>query len=421
MTNQAGSGPDNFTGLAESCLRMTERLLQKYRYRIAGTPECRQAAHEIAEQFRKSCDSVQEEEFLLHPKALWFVGKAIAVIYLLAAASVILGGSFMYLGAFLCLLGLFYGLAQYVFYSRLFDRVFKSAAGCNVIGSLESSDVATRQVVLIGHHDSPFIFSFLERFQSIAFIRFLLGMLSYAWLCAYSFTASVQQLLSGGLQTLTEIPLWITVAGLPFALQLFFMISKAPSPGAGDNLNSTSMVASIAQYFRSERGNGSPLKHTRLVLLSTDGEEIGQRGAIQYVQSHYSQLHTTPTFVLNIDSVYHYRDLTVLTRDRNFTCKLSDSMISDICMVASVHGLPLKRRSVPFGGGGTDAAAFAAAGIKAASIIGMPTSIISKGHLYHTSKDTVEHIEAVAVRAVLELAAAYIRHVDNQAREHASG
>jgi pantothenate kinase type III len=61
------------------------------------------------------------------------------------------------------------------------------------------------------------------------------------------------------------------------------------------------------------------LKHTRLVLLSTDGEEIGQRGAIQYVQ-------------------------------------------------------------------------------------------------YHTSNDTVEHIEAAAVRAVLALAAGYIRRVDEQKR-----
>lgn len=91
-------------------------------------------------------------------------------------------------------------------------------------------------------------------------------------------------------------------------------------------------------------------------------------------------------------------------------------MISNICMVASDQGLPLKRGPIPFGGGGTDAAAFAAAGIKATSIIGMPTGLISKDHLCHTSNDTVEHIEASAVRAVLELAKGYIRHVDNQVR-----
>jgi len=414
MTNQSGSRPGDFTGLAESCLKTTERLLQKFKYRIAGTPECRQAAHEIADEFRKSCDSVQEEAFPLHPKALWYVGKTVAVAYLLAAVCVVLGGYFLYLGAILCLLGLSYGLVQYVFYGRFFDRIFKSAGGCNVIGTLEPSDIAKHQIVFVGHHDSPFIFNFLERFQSIAFLRFLLGMLSFAWLCAYSFMVSVRQLLSGGHQALTGLPLWITVAGLPFALQLFFMMSSAPSPGAGDNLNSSSMLASIAQYFHAERGKGAPLKTTRLVFLSADGEEIGQRGAIKYVESRSAQLHATPTFVFNIDSVYRYRELTILARDRNFFCKLSDSMISDICGVASDHGLRLKRGAVPFGGGGTDAAPFAVAGIKATSIVGMPTGIFSKGHLYHTSKDTLDHIEVDAVRAVLELAAGYIRHVDDR-------
>ena len=415
MASQTASRADSFSRLAQSCLGTTERLLQKYRYRIAGTPECRQAAHEIADHFRESCDTVQEEVFLLHPQALWYVGKAVAVNYLLTAVFLALGGYFCFLGAFLCLLGLSYALVQYVFYGTLFDRAFKSAGGCNVVGSLKPTDVVKQQIVLVGHHDSPFIFSFLERFQRIAFIRFLLGILSYAWLCLYSFAASAQQLLPHGPQVPTGIPLWITIVGLPFALQLFFMMSSSRSPGAGDNLNSTSMVGAIAQHFHSERRNGLPLKHTGLILLSTDGEEIGQRGAIQFVRDHSPQLHAIPTFMLNIESVYHYRDLTVLTRDRNLTCRLSDSMVSDICRVAADHGLSLKRGPIPFGGGGTDAAAFAVAGIKAASIVGMPTGFISGDHLYHTSKDTVEHIEAAAVRAVLEIAAGYIRMVDSQA------
>jgi aminopeptidase YwaD len=420
LTDQVESKPDSLKNMTESCLEMTERLLQKYRYRIAGTPECRNAAHEIADHLRESCDNVEEESFRLHPKALWYVGKAVAMIYLFGMVCVALGGYFLYLGTLLCLLGLVYSLVQYVFYGRLFDRAFKSAEGCNVAGYLEPTDAITQQVVLVSHHDSPFIFTFLERFQSIAYIRFLLAMLAYAWLCLYSLTISMQQLLSGRLQVSTGVPLWITIAGLPFAFQLFFMMSHVSSPGAGDNLNSTSMVISIARYFQSARSKGSPLNHTRLILLSTDGEEIGQRGAIQYVQSHYGLLHTLPTFVLNIDSIYRCEDLTVLTRDRNSTCKLSDSMIADICTVANDFSLPLQRKSIPFGGGGTDAAAFAVAGIETVSIIGLPTGMISKGHLYHTSNDVVENIVPAAVKAVLELAVGFIRLVDNRAERHST-
>jgi aminopeptidase YwaD len=403
-----------FDELAESCLAMTRSILQKHRYRIAGTEECRRAAREIADRFRESCDDVREEDFLLHPKALWYVGRAIAVIYLIAATFMILGGAFLIAGAILCLLGLVYGLVQYVFYGRFFDRFFKSAGGLNVVGSLEPRGGATRQIILVGHHDSPYIFSFLERFQSLAFIRFLLAMLSFLWLCGYAVAASIQQWLSGIRSAPTGLPLWITAAGLPFAIQLFFMMSRAPSPGAGDNLNSTSMLAALGRFFRAKREKGAPLERTRIVLLSTDGEEIGQRGAIHYVRSHREQLRAIPTFVFNIDSVYRLENLKVLTRDRNCFLKLSAAMAAEIRKIAGEQGLPLKKGPIPFGGGGTDAAAFAAAGLEAASLIGMPTSFISKDHLYHTSKDTLDRIEPAAVAAVLRLVAGYIGDLDKR-------
>ncbi|MCX7030437.1 MAG: M28 family peptidase [Spirochaetes bacterium] len=350
---------------------------------------------------------------MLHPLALWYVGKAVAANYLLTLVLLFLGGSFNYAGASLCIIGLAYSLSQYVFYLGVFDRAFASSLGCNVVGSLEPERAAKQQIVLVGHHDSPFIFNFLERFQGMAFIRFLLRMLAYAWLCVYSVVASIRHS-PGGILAPMGIPLWIAIAGLPFALQLFFMMGKAKSPGAGDNLNSTSMVAALGQYFLGERHNGFPLKHTRLILLSTDGEEIGQRGAIHYVQAHASHLHATPTLALNIDSVYHARNLTVLTRDRNGTCRLSDSMVSEVLRVADDLGYSLKRAPIPFGGGGTDAAAFAVAGIEAASIVGMPMGLVSRDHLYHTSKDTVEHIEIGAVTSVLAIAAGYVRMIDDR-------
>jgi Zn-dependent M28 family amino/carboxypeptidase len=211
----------------------------------------------------------------------------------------------------------------------------------------------------------------------------------------------------------------LTLAGLPFALQLFFMMGSAKSPGAGDNLNATSLAAALGSHFMGERNRGFPLRHTRLILLSTDGEEIGQRGAIRFIGDHAAQLRATPTLVLNIDSVYFARDLTVLTRDRNGTCRLSAAMASDILGVAEGLGLRLKRAPIPFGGGGTDAAAFAVAGIEAVSIVGMPMGLVSRDHLYHTSKDTVECIEIGAVASVAAIAAGYIRWIDGRSRDAA--
>jgi aminopeptidase YwaD len=207
---------------------------------------------------------------------------------------------------------------------------------------------------------------------------------------------------------------WLTAGMQIFSLQLFFMMSRHPSPGAGDNLNSTSMIGEIAKHFREERSSGLGLKQTRLIVLSTDGEEIGQRGAIEYVREHHSELHAIPTYAFNMDSVYYYKDLTILTRDRNHTCKLSMQMVADIYRIAEKQDLKIRKMAIPFGGGGTDAAAFAKAGIHATSIIAQPTGLISNDHLYHTSKDEVERIDPKAVGAAIQLAIAYIKNIDEK-------
>jgi aminopeptidase YwaD len=412
MKKQPALDDDTSLRLARASLATTKGILERHRYRAAGTPECRQAAHRITEALQKSCDSSQEETFTLRPKALWYLGRAIAVIYLTSTVSIMLGGSFVYVGCILCLIGFIYGLSQYVFYGRLFDPIFKSAEGCNVVGALEPTAAVERQVVLVGHHDSPYIFNFLERFQAIAFIRFLLGIVSFIWLSIYSVLLSIQQLAFKRPQSAQGAALWITVAGMMFTLQLFFMISRHPSPGAGDNLNATSMNAEVARYFRDERKKESPLRHTRLIILSTDGEEIGQRGAIEYVRRHFSELRAIPTYALNIDSVYYYKDLAVLSRDRNCTCKLSQTMVSALREVATENNLRVKTIPIPFGGGGTDAAAFAVAGIEATSLIAQPTGLVSREHLYHTSKDVVEGIDIEVVKAVLEITIGFVRKVD---------
>jgi aminopeptidase YwaD len=403
-----------FENTARSSLEMTQGLLERHRYRLAGSAECNRAAHDIGEILKLCCDQCREESFTLHPRALWYLGKVIAVICVLSAMFAYFGGCLVYIGFLLCLFGLTYGLAQYVFYWRLFDPFFKSGKGCNVVGTLEPAFATEQQVVLVGHHDSPFIFNFLERFQRIAFTRFLLGMTSFIWICFCSGLLSIRQVSMHEPQTMHGPLLWITILGLAFAVPLFFMMSGTPSPGAGDNLNSTSMNAGVAKYFKEQRHGGSPLKHTRLIVLSTDGEEIGQRGAMEYVRRHRQDLLEVPSYVFNVDSVYYYKDLAVLTRDRNNTCRLSKEMVSAISDVAARNSIRLRRKPIPFGGGGTDAAAFSIAGINATTLIAQPTGFFSDDHRYHTSTDVVEAIEIKAAQAVLQLAIEYIRGVDDR-------
>ena len=203
--------------------------------------------------------------------------------------------------------------------------------------------------------------------------------------------------------------------GLVFVGPLYFLVPRLPSPGAGDNLNACAMAVKVAEYFAARSRAGSPLRHTRLVFLSTDGEEAGQRGAIAYAERHASELTALPTYVFNVDSVYKVRDLAVLTRDRHGTLPLSARMARQCHELAARLGYSLKEMALLPGSGSTDAAAFARLGVEATSIIGVSAALGKDRLVYHTPWDTVDAIEPEAVEAVLDIAVNYIMGKDREA------
>ena len=69
--------------------------------------------------------------------------------------------------------------------------------------------------------------------------------------------------------------------------------------------------------------------------------------------------------------------------------------------------------NMPFGGGSTDAAEFAKAGIPALSIIGLDTTFTSGNVPYHTNFDTVDKIEPEAVLACMQIVEQFILEIDN--------
>ncbi len=402
-------------------LNLTRRLLQQHSDRVAGTSQCLRAARSIASLLREHCDRVDEEHFKLHPESFWNIGRIISVSYCVSALCFLAGGFLVYAALIISLLGLYYGVTLYIFFGSSLDFLFPSSEGCNVAGVINPSGQVTQQVYLVAHHDSPYIITFLLGWQKLAGARILLTIVAYVFLCIVAFAASASLLLDIS----DLIPRTISITGLGigliFTIPIFFLITRRPSPGAGDNLNSCAMAIKTAEHFAKEKRNGRPLINTRLVFLTTDGEEVGQRGATAYTERHTSDLLNLPTVVLNLESVYKVQDLAILTRDTNCMLSLSKSMVDECRGIAAQLGYSLKRISLPVGGGGTDAASFARVGVEATSIIGISTSLFNNGLVYHTPFDTPEHIEPEAVEAVLNIVINYIEQKDGDPIRSSSG
>ncbi len=396
-------------------LDIVGEMIEKFGPRVAGSEACRQSAADIESRLAPLCDTVSRQQFTVHTGPMRHLGHVIGGCYILAVLMLCLGGAWVWGAAAAATLSLFYWINVSVLMVGTLDFLFPGRAGVNVWGAIEPEGQLRRQIYVVGHHDSAFVLTFLGRLQKLYAVR-IIGAIVFSttvWISSWAWV--VWRAVYG-----TD-PAWggiFAVAGLvglvfvgPF---LWFVGSKA-SPGAGDNLVASVMAIEVAKIIRGRDGSGrgdGRLKHTRLVVLSLDGEEPGMRGAGAFLREHADELKRVPTSVFNIDAIYNASDLRFLTRDRNGFKPLSAKMTAKCVEIAKKLGHPIAAGPVTFGGGGTDAVRFADHGIEVASIIGISTELIREGLVYHTVDDTVDKLDPKAVKVCMEIAVEYIRGED---------
>lgn len=395
---------------AENSLRIVREIITKHGPRVSGTRSCSTAAADLEMRLAKFCKIARHESFAIHPNSLYSIGKIFSVLYCIGLAAVLFGSQLILaIGLLLMLTGTLYFITNFILYLDTFDKFFKKAEGKNVVGIVEPKDIVKQQVIIVGHHDSSYVFPFYEKipllfpvrlFLPIILFVFCSGVLSILLFCDISMANDL------------VLPDWIEyilLAGLVFVLPMYGYISKRQSPGAGDNLIGCAIGITLAQFFQQTEQS---LNNTRLMVLLTDGEEAGQKGAKFFLKNNKTLMTSVDTIVINIDSIYDCENLALVKRDRNGFTKLSEKMVNEIQTVAEGLGHHFKEIVIPFGGGGTDGAQFARKGIETVSIIGMPTNILRSEIIFHTMKDMPDKISTKAVSTIIEVVSEYIKKVD---------
>jgi aminopeptidase YwaD len=413
----------DFTGAAIECLQFVRGMIEKYGPRLAGTKACQESAAEIRDRLSESCDEVFLEGFDFHSGAFIGFMKFLAVGYAIMTLCAFIGGYWLIPAMIVYVLCCFSAIGEFVFYKEIFDPFYKKSRGWNVSGVILPSGEITRQVIIVGHHDSANEFNFMVHLQKWYSIRILAGLIGVFGLGFMVFLRGVF-FIAGYSDSLYAPYLSTALAvGLIVVLPFYFFISKAVVPGAGDNLIATAILWRIAGIFGSAKKEGMPLLNsTKLIVLSTDAEEEGLRGARAYVKQNKNELLHTPTSVLNIDSLYTLRELKCLTSEINGFMKTSRDLAEKCRHIAGQLGYALTTAPIAFGGGATDAAEFARIGIDSTCILGLSTHYIREGMVYHTMDDTVDKIEPGIVEAVLKIVYEFILQEDAASdRPHPAG
>jgi hypothetical protein len=395
---------------AESAIKLTAVIIEKHGPRVSGTQGNLNASSDLQTMLSKHCTSTKRESFGIHPNSLFAIGKIFTVIYLIGLIAVMIDSKISLGIGLLCMvIGTVYFITQFILYLDTFDGLFKKVLGNNISGIVEPKNTFDQQVIIVSHHDSSPVYPFYEKAPMLFTLRLFVPVLLFLVCLLVVIVSYWFSVLDLGNQ---KIPVWIKyilLFGVISVLPMFGYISNRESPGAGDNLIGCAIGIKLAEIFQNP---DNVLQNTRIIVLLTDGEEVGQKGAKFFIKNNQDLLKKTKTIVINIDSIYEYEDIAVVRRDRNGFTRLSSDLLIDIKTVAIDLGHAFKTISIPFGGGGTDGGQFARDKIKTINIIGTPTSAFRKEIIFHSMKDSPDKISKKAVSAVIKVVSEYLKKID---------
>jgi aminopeptidase YwaD len=399
--------------LVKQSLAFVDKIIKKTGPRLTGTKATLKAAKIIQSELKQSCDSVKIESFNVRPKSfLGFIQVTVALYFI---ASVLIFFKLVEWGTIFFILASGVMLTQFIFYWEVLDPFYSKKKGYNVYGTLEPAGSATQQIIISGHHDSAYEFRYMTHIPKIYGIRILLVSFSLAFSTILTIVWSIIKLTSGIMPFYADVLRYSLIVSWLWVIPFYYFSKNKGTPGAGDNLISVGIAITLAKFFGERRKKGiSLLEHTRLIFISFDAEECGLRGSRKYVKTHKEELKSIPTYVINADSIYNADKIRFVANDINSIQPLSKDLTQDLQKVATELGYATSIVNIIPGAGATDAASFAQQGIKAASILAMPTAMNEKHGVYHTQKDTIDSIEPEAVNRVLRIIYSYILFRDQQ-------
>jgi hypothetical protein len=389
-------------------LQFTDDIVRNFPDRLAGFDSCKRAGQAIAAEFSLHCDanSVKQETFTFHPTAFIKIVRPAVILFVIAIAFIFFK---MPVVSLFCLtLSLAVFTSQFVFYKKIFDPFFPKAQGYNIFGIVEPDLDVRQQIILCGHHDAAYVFHYMtlspRLYPFVIFggiLPFLFGVgLCLAWLL------------------MGNQPSWIPIVmavSFVLVLPLWWFTTDTVSPGAGDNMIAVALANEVTRIFSNSKKSGNNmLRHTRIVCLSVDAEENGLRGSMAYVSSHAKELAAIKSYALCYDTLYKSDKLIFFNNDMNLTTDLSESMANDLTSIAKGHGYGARVARMPWGGGSTDAAAFARGGVEATCMLAFDLNVgsLPKDLVYHTLKDTTDAIEPKVVEQALNVSIDYILKKD---------
>ena len=368
-------------------------VCSRYKSRSPGSNSEYECQKYFEGQLHQWCDTVEMDEFKLHPKA--FLGWII-----LCASLELIAIVFLWLGAvfnrasYLCvalLLTAFSALLvwfEFFRYRKFIDNLFPTRTSHNVFAVRKSKEPAKRRIIFGGHADAAYEFTFIRKangkFGIPLIITAVAGVVILFVVSIISLVISrTKSRLARRIHYATAI---IATFFAPiFVLFFFFTNWKCVTDGANDNLSACYAAFAVMKHMAD---NNIRFKDTDVCCLITGSEEAGLRGADAFAKKHHKELTDIETVFIAMDTLRETEQLQVYTSGMYGTQKSSDAVGALVSKAAADCGVELKVAE-PYPGA-LDADAFARKGLLACGLCAVDHN---PKPYYHTRMDNADNID----------------------------
>ena len=394
--------------------------------RSPGSAGERRGAELTAEKMQEFADEVNIEEFEFAPKAALGWIKFIVPLFFVALFVFYIAPV---LSALIMLFSLLVIVGQFVFYRKIVDPFFPKAKSQNVYSKNNPSEDTRQTIIFAGHIDSPYQFNFIKwwggRVYTILMVLVIVTFIFFSITSISNGIAHVAEFFNYDWGGIVGGDNWlhtrwiISICLSPVTALFFFFTTWKDTPGCGDNLSGVAVALGVGNALnRAKQNGGFYPRHTRVITMGFGAEESFLRGAMAYVDAHKEELKEQKVTLINMETLVEPGDFFVLKKDLNGTVKMTSHVVDDVIRAAKEKGLNMKKISMPFGGGSTDSAAFARAGIDTTCIFGVDLGKIIKGtgyfNHYHTDRDTPDKVKPKALQQVLDVCLQYLQDKDEE-------
>lgn len=385
--------PQKIREYANYAFKNVKIACRNYGARPAGSESEKNAQSYMLSELEKYCDTAKAESFNCSDKAY-----ALSVAF--GAALLIISAALFSLGLAVASLAVAVIAAVVLVFETALkkpvtDIFFPKKTSGNVIGVRNAEEKAERRIILSGHTDSSYEYTYNYRGGKgiKALIMFALGFDTVLFLAAniaYMFFYGVigQNVWGADINIAFKIAAVATYVTVPFLITaLFFVSTKNPIMGANTDLTGVFISMAVSKFLSD---NDIRFRNTEVVVLCSGAKEAGLCGAKAFVKEHKEFFENDcETVFVGFDSIKELEYLSIGVNDENVGGLIAEAV--------KENGLEAKNDKIA---SFTDAAVMNKAGMKAAVV----TAINENANYYHTRLDKEDNISLGAVEAGVKTA-----------------